>query len=100
VHLGLVVFEMIGWRCHLTLQWSLMMQREEYIDERHRHRYEVNPDLVDQLEQHGLRFVGKDETVRICISCVHYGNWHCGHVMQHGIGSGHWPLLRPSTGFL
>ena len=25
----------------------------EYIDERHRHRYEVNPDLVDQLEQKG-----------------------------------------------
>ena len=89
-----------GLQWYLTLQLSLIVQREEYIDERHRHRYEVNPDLVDQLEQHGLRFVGKDETVRICISCVHYGNWHCGHLMQHGTGSGHWPLLRSSTGFL
>jgi len=34
----------------------------EYIDERHRHRYEVNPDLVDQLEQKGLKFTGKDDT--------------------------------------
>ena len=34
----------------------------EYIDERHRHRYEVNPELVDQLEQKGLKFTGKDDT--------------------------------------
>lgn len=34
------------------------------ITERHRHRYEVNPALVDQLEalEHGLRFVARDET--------------------------------------
>ncbi|KAL2268263.1 hypothetical protein VTJ83DRAFT_3109 [Remersonia thermophila] len=32
------------------------------IEERHRHRYEINPDLVPQLEEAGLRFVGKDET--------------------------------------
>lgn len=30
--------------------------------ERHRHRYEVNPKLVEQIESHGLKFVGKDET--------------------------------------
>jgi len=30
------------------------------IHERHRHRYEVNPDIVDDLEAAGLRFVGKD----------------------------------------
>lgn len=29
--------------------------------ERHRHRYEVNPDYVDQLEHAGLHFVGRDE---------------------------------------
>lgn len=29
--------------------------------ERHRHRYEVNPQFVDQLQQSGLSFVGKDE---------------------------------------
>ncbi|KXN85837.1 CTP synthase [Leucoagaricus sp. SymC.cos] len=29
--------------------------------ERHRHRYEVNPELVERLEQSGLPFIGKDE---------------------------------------
>ncbi|PRW34103.1 CTP synthase [Chlorella sorokiniana] len=39
-----------------------LYQSEQYIDERHRHRYEVNPELVDQFEAAGLRFVGKDDT--------------------------------------
>ena len=30
------------------------------VDERHRHRYEVNPQYVEQIEAAGLRFVGKD----------------------------------------
>ncbi|KAK0735845.1 CTP synthase N-terminus-domain-containing protein [Apiosordaria backusii] len=34
----------------------------EVIDERHRHRYEVNPDLVDELESKGFHFVAKDDT--------------------------------------
>ncbi|KAK7313823.1 hypothetical protein VNO77_39025 [Canavalia gladiata] len=33
-----------------------------FIDERHRHRYEVNPDMISQLESAGLSFVGKDES--------------------------------------
>ncbi|KAL0920932.1 hypothetical protein M5K25_007951 [Dendrobium thyrsiflorum] len=36
----------------------------KYVDERHRHRYEVNPDLVMKLERSGLAFVGKDESGR------------------------------------
>ena len=28
------------------------------VDERHRHRYEVNPQFVDQIEAAGLHFVG------------------------------------------
>ncbi|KAJ1921629.1 CTP synthase ura7 [Tieghemiomyces parasiticus] len=32
------------------------------VHERHRHRYEVNPELVDQLETRGLVFMGRDET--------------------------------------
>ncbi|KAK7386610.1 hypothetical protein VNO78_26944 [Psophocarpus tetragonolobus] len=35
---------------------------KSFIDERHRHRYEVNPDLVARLENAGLYFTGKDET--------------------------------------
>ena len=31
------------------------------INERHRHRYEVNPEYVDRLTQAGLRFVGKGD---------------------------------------
>ncbi|KAE9614520.1 putative CTP synthase (glutamine hydrolyzing) [Lupinus albus] len=33
-----------------------------FTEERHRHRYEVNPDLVACLENAGLFFTGKDET--------------------------------------
>jgi CTP synthase len=36
------------------------------VDERHRHRYEVNPDLIEQIEAAGLIFVGKDETGQRC----------------------------------
>ncbi|XDG10493.1 hypothetical protein ABKA04_010108 [Annulohypoxylon sp. FPYF3050] len=32
------------------------------MEERHRHRYEVNPDYVEELEKAGLNFIGKDET--------------------------------------
>lgn len=35
-----------------------------YVDERHRHRYEVNPDLIAKFESAGLAFVGKDESGR------------------------------------
>ncbi|XVF32859.1 hypothetical protein REPUB_Repub17cG0119000 [Reevesia pubescens] len=34
----------------------------QYVYERHRHRYEVNPDVIGVLEEAGLKFVGKDET--------------------------------------
>ena len=30
--------------------------------ERHRHRYEVNPERVQALEKAGLKFVGRDES--------------------------------------
>jgi CTP synthase len=32
------------------------------VSERHRHRYEVNPDMLADLQKAGLRFTGKDET--------------------------------------
>lgn len=32
----------------------------ENVDERHRHRYEVNPKYIDDLEAKGLKFVGHD----------------------------------------
>lgn len=41
---------------------------EECVWERHRHRYEVNPEMVERLEkgagegQDGFKFIGRDET--------------------------------------
>jgi len=32
------------------------------VDERHRHRYEVNPKVVKELENNGMHFVGTDES--------------------------------------
>uniref|UniRef100_A0A674D7Z3 CTP synthase n=1 Tax=Salmo trutta TaxID=8032 RepID=A0A674D7Z3_SALTR len=32
----------------------------EYVDERHRHRFEVNPELKDHFEGKGFHFVGQD----------------------------------------
>lgn len=37
-------------------------QEFKFVDERHRHRYEVNPQLIAQLEQTGVAFVGQDES--------------------------------------
>jgi len=47
-------------------QWSKLRAlyglENESINERHRHRYEVNPNYIDQLQAKGLTFIGKDET--------------------------------------
>ncbi|KAK3718192.1 CTP synthase ura7 [Vermiconidia calcicola] len=32
------------------------------INERHRHRYEVNPEYIEQLQTQGLTFIGKDDS--------------------------------------
>ncbi|KAA8907352.1 CTP synthase [Sphaerosporella brunnea] len=45
-------------------EWSKIRQlysEAGQILERHRHRYEVNPDYVDRLTEAGLNFVGKDD---------------------------------------
>ncbi|KAG5626227.1 hypothetical protein H5410_011445 [Solanum commersonii] len=34
------------------------------LDERHHHKYEVNPDMVPQFKDAGLSFIGKDESGR------------------------------------
>ena len=38
----------------------------KHVDERHRHRYEVNPELIEKIEDAGLKYVGKDETGQRC----------------------------------
>ena len=45
-------------------EWSrlrALYAEKEIIRERHRHRYEVNPDYIDRLEAKGLSFIGKDD---------------------------------------
>jgi len=45
-------------------EWSKVKQlygNNEVIWERHRHRYEVNPDWVERIEKAGLTFTGRDE---------------------------------------
>eukprot|EP00227_Mantoniella_beaufortii_P020635 CAMPEP_0197590630 /NCGR_PEP_ID=MMETSP1326-20131121/11706_1 /TAXON_ID=1155430 /ORGANISM="Genus nov. species nov., Strain RCC2288" /LENGTH=586 /DNA_ID=CAMNT_0043155773 /DNA_START=323 /DNA_END=2083 /DNA_ORIENTATION=+ len=48
----------------LDCKVAKLYNSQPFIDERHRHRYEVNPDIVDKLEAAGCFFVGKDETNR------------------------------------
>ncbi|KAL8513341.1 hypothetical protein ACS0TY_019518 [Phlomoides rotata] len=43
---------------------SKLYGSRSFIDERHRHRYEVNPDMVEQFEDSGFSFTGKDESGR------------------------------------
>jgi CTP synthase len=38
---------------------------QEFISERHRHRYEVNPDFIEQLEEKGLVFSGRSPDRRL-----------------------------------
>ena len=40
--------------------------QKEMIDERHRHRYEVNNAYRDRLEEAGMYFVGKSPDGRLC----------------------------------
>lgn len=42
--------------------YGLEVEAEGRVAERHRHRYEVNPQLVASIESSGLFFSGKDET--------------------------------------
>ena len=45
-----------------TIAYSL---RQRKISERHRHRYEVNPDFTKQLEEKGIIFSGKSGNNRL-----------------------------------
>ncbi|KAK6170094.1 hypothetical protein SNE40_018571 [Patella caerulea] len=38
-----------------------LYHNKDYVEERHRHRYEVNPAFVSQFEEKGMRFVGRSE---------------------------------------
>lgn len=44
-------------------EWSKLraLYQQKDIDERHRHRYEVNPEYIATFEGKGLNFIGKDD---------------------------------------
>jgi CTP synthase len=45
-------------------EWSRLRKMygsPESVNERHRHRYEVNPEYIDRLSAAGLNFIGKDD---------------------------------------
>lgn len=45
---------------------EMLYKNQDSINERHRHRYEVNPELVHLFEEQGFKFVGHDvEKVRM-----------------------------------
>nr|XP_036582114.1 ctp synthase [Colletotrichum truncatum]KAF6790774.1 ctp synthase [Colletotrichum truncatum] len=46
-------------------EWSKLRAlygNAESVEERHRHRYEANPEYIEKLTEAGLEFIGKDET--------------------------------------
>lgn len=63
-------------------EWSKLRQlygEKNEIHERHRHRYEVNPEYIDRLGVKGLEFVGKDDKgVRMEIIELKDHPWYVG----------------------
>lgn len=47
-------------KAHALYSQFALVGTNDTIQERHRHRYEVNPEYVPQLESAGLKFVGRD----------------------------------------
>ena len=43
-----------------SIMWKLY-GRQDFVQERHRHRYEVEPSIVPEFERHGFHFVGRAE---------------------------------------
>jgi len=63
-------------------EWSRLRQlygEKTEIHERHRHRYEVNPEYISKLSEAGLEFVGKDDKgVRMEILELKDHPWYVG----------------------
>ena len=63
----------LGARRSLLSDRTLAMQiysGERTIVERHRHRYEVNPEYVARLQEAGLKFSGVDDDEKVRMECV------------------------------
>ncbi|GAV56206.1 hypothetical protein ZYGR_0BA01120 [Zygosaccharomyces rouxii] len=50
-------------------EWATIRKvygNSQSVEERHRHRYEINPTLLQRFEEKGLQFVGRDESGSRC----------------------------------
>ncbi|KAF2100913.1 CTP synthase [Rhizodiscina lignyota] len=86
-------------------EWSklrkLYKDKNGEILERHRHRYEVNPEYVEQLESAGLTFIGKDDQgVRMEIIELKDHPWFVGVQFHPEYLSRVLDPSRPYLGFL
>ena len=71
------------------------------ISERHRHRYEVNPDMVESIEKSGLSFVGKDtKGERMEVVEIRDHPWFVGVQFHPNISAESWRPAGPSWGSL
>ena len=57
-----MIYCMYSLHMFIPLMTDKLYGSQDSVLERHRHRYEVNPEVVPELESKGLKFVGKDET--------------------------------------
>jgi CTP synthase len=48
-------------------KWSKVanLYKEQKVTERHRHRFEVNPDYYELLEEHGMTLCGRDTKTKL-----------------------------------
>lgn len=82
-------------------EWSRLRKlynNAERVNERHRHRYEVNPDYIERLSEMGLEFIGKDDKeVRMEILELRDHPWFVGVQFHPEYLS---RVLRPSPPYL
>ncbi|KAK1907030.1 hypothetical protein P3342_006218 [Pyrenophora teres f. teres] len=85
-------------------EWSrlrALYAGKDKILERHRHRYEVNPDYIETLEKGGLSFVGKDEAgVRMEVFEIKDHPWYVGVQFHPEYLSRVLDPSRPYLGFI
>lgn len=86
-------------------EWSKLRAlyglNNESINERHRHRYEVNPAYIEMLESKGMTFIGKDSTgVRMEIIELKDHPWFVGVQFHPEYLSRVLSPSRPYLGFL
>ena len=54
--------------------------QNDFVEERHRHRYEVNPSVIEEIEKAGLKFVGHSTDDKRMEIMELKGRDPCGHV--------------------